>query len=163
MDPWCAYTARTHVRGDTRREAALRQEKRDINNMLRHNLSFQHAVVDNVDREVAIVNTDILTTKHIFSMPDEDLTHGALVYWMNNYWLITEKDYSNEIYTKATMVQCNYLLRWVDDSDIIKSQWCIIEDGTKLRTLVSVQRNLYVKSLIELLGNPKAHIATACA
>ena len=159
-DPWCAYDARSRIRGETRREAALIQEKRDLNNMLRNNLSYQLAVVDDEDREVMIVNTDLLNTKHIYSMPEEDIRHGAMVEWMENHWLVTEKDYSNEIYTKATMVQCNYLLYWVDDSNVVKSQWCIIEDGTKLRELVSVQRNLYVKISIELLETPKAHIAT---
>lgn len=32
------------------------------------------------------------------------------------------------------MIQCNYLLRWVDSDAVIHEQWCIIEDGTKYLT-----------------------------
>ena len=65
-------------------------------------------------------------------MPGEELRHGALVYWMQNYWLVIEKDYNVEVYTRAKMQQCNYLLRWVNDEGQIIERWCIIEDGTKL-------------------------------
>lgn len=67
-------------------------------------------------------------------MPDEDLPHGGLVEWMNNRWLIIEKDANNEVYTRCKMRQCNYLLRWVNPSGMIVERWCIIEDGTKYLT-----------------------------
>ena len=32
------------------------------------------------------------------------------------------------------MIQCNYLLRWVNEEKEIQERWCIIEDGTKYLT-----------------------------
>ena len=77
-------------------------------------------------------------------MPDDDLTHGSLIYWMDNYWLITERDANTTIYTRAKMIQCNHLLKWVSDDNVICEQWCIIEDGTKYLTGEFEDRNFIV-------------------
>ncbi len=134
MDMWDAYQARADVRGNTRRETALRREQRMLADKLRHSLSFHHAIVDDEDRDVAIINTDNLETKFIYALPGEDIRHGAYVQWMDNHWLVVEKDYNTEVYTRAKMTQCNHLLKWVDDDDVIHEQWCIVEDGTKYLT-----------------------------
>ena len=134
MAVWDLYEARMQTRGMTRRDTALRREQRMIDNKIRHPLSFHHAIVDDVDREVAIINSDNLDIKFIYAMPGEDIRHGAYVEWMDNHWLVIEKDYNTEVYTKAKMQQCNYLLKWVDDDHIIHEQWCIVEDGTKYLT-----------------------------
>lgn len=160
MNGWDTYVERMRVRGATRRSTALQREQRELTNKLQHSLSFHHAVVDGEEREVAIINSDNLDTKMIYALPGEDIRHGAYVDWMDQMWLVIEKDYNTEVYTKAKMQQCNYLLKWVDDEHVIHEQWCVVEDGTKLE-IVSVQSNLYVKRLIELLGDPKAIYATA--
>ena len=132
MTPWEIYKSRVSVRGNTRRDAALIREQRNINSKLVHSLSYQQAVVDGEQRDVAIVSTDNLDIKHIYSMPSEDIRHGAIVDWFDNHWLVIEKDYGNEVYTKAKMQQCNHLLKWIDEHNNIHEQWCIVSDGTKL-------------------------------
>lgn len=134
MSSFDLYAERMRVRGVTRRDTALQREQRMINDKLRHSLSFHHAMLDGVDREVAIINTDNLDTKMIYSMPGDDIAHGAYVDWMNQMWLVIEKDYNTEVYTRAKMQQCNYLLKWVDDDHIIHEQWAVVEDGTKYLT-----------------------------
>ena len=94
------------------------------------------------------------------AMPGEDIENGSLVHWMDQYWLVTEQDANNTIYRRSKMLQCNYLLKWVTAAHEICEQWAVTEDGTKLE-IVSVQSNLYVKRLIELLEIPKAIYATA--
>lgn len=130
MNPWHAYETRLSVRGETGREAVLKREQRFIKNKLPKSLSYKSAVIDGEERNLAIINSDFLNIKTLCSLPGEDLPHGGLVRWADNYWLITEKDPDNEVYTKCTMQQCNYLLRWIDKGQIIE-RWCIIEDGTK--------------------------------
>lgn len=142
--------------GETRKEALLRREKRYIADKIRHNQSYHKVLVDGVEQIVSIANSDNLNEKMIFSMPDEDLRHGAYVYWMDNWWLITERDANTTVYTRCRMLQCNHLLRWVNDEDKICEIWAVVEDGTKLRHLVSAQSNLRVKISIELLGSPKS-------
>ena len=72
-------------------------------------------------------------------MPGEDFRLGVIVEWMDNHWLIVEKDANNEIYTKVKLLQCNYLLKWIevtDDKPKIIEQWCVIDDGTKLECAI---------------------------
>lgn len=135
------YRERMYTHGTTRREALLRREKRYIADKIRHNQSYHSVLVDGVEQMVSIANSDNLNEKMIFSMPDEDLRHGAYVYWMNNYWLITEKDANNTVYTRCKMIQCNHLLKWVNDEDQICELWAVVEDGTKLRISFRVEQS----------------------
>lgn len=156
MSAWDTYTARINAIGGTKRGAQLLREKRVINNRLPHSLSYQTVTIYDKDhgynitnkkiaagafqQNIAVINSDNLNEKYVFSMPDEDIRHGDLIYWMNNFWLVTERDANTTVYTRAMMVQCNYLLKWVSDNDKIYEQWCIVEDGTKLNDSFRVAR-----------------------
>lgn len=150
MSVWDSYQDRIECRGGTKRGAALRREKGQLFTKVPDNLSYQTVTIFDqahgynieseemkagaISKDVAIVNSDNLNEKYIFSLPDDDMDHGDLVYWMGNHWLITERDANVTVYTRAKMIQCNYLLKWVSDDDKICEQWCIIEDGTKYLT-----------------------------
>jgi len=153
---WDTYEERLRVRGGTKRGAVLNREVRTIQKRLPDNLSYQTALIYdlehgyNIDstfaanRNVAIINSDNLNEKTIISMPGEDIVHGSLVHWMGNYWLVTERDANTTVYTKAKMIQCNHLLKWVSADDVIIEQWCIVEDGTKYLTGEYEDRNFVV-------------------
>lgn len=89
-------------------------------------LSYHQLTVNGTVRNMAVINSDNLNLKTLCTMPGEDLPHGGLVEWMGNHWLITEKDANNELYTKGTMKQCNYLLRWIAEDDTVVERWCVI-------------------------------------
>ena len=137
MSAWDKYENRISVKGPTKRGAAYKREVRMLNTKMQDSLSFTNAEIDGVARSVAIIDSDNLNEKKMFSVPGEDINCGAMVHWKNNYWIVTEKDANNEIYTRTKLLQCNHLLKWVDDDNVIREQWCVIEDGTKLRILVS--------------------------
>ena len=160
MNIWDVYANRVNAHGTSKRDAALKRELHMIESKLPDTLSYHSAIIDGIPHDVVIINSDNLNEKTIFSTERDVICGGELVQWMNNYWLVVECDANNEVYTKAMLRQCNYLLKWIDSDDIIHEQWCIIADGTKLRTLVSAQRNLCVKISIELLGIPKAIYTT---
>lgn len=141
---WDLYEDRIGARGITKRENALRREKRYITTKLPDNLSYQSVTIDGVGRDVAILNSDNLNEKTIISMPEEDIRHGGLVCWMDNYWLVTELDANKTVYTKGKLLQCNYLLKWIDAEGVIHEQWCTIEDGTKYLTGEYEDRNFIV-------------------
>lgn len=134
MGVFDVYEARINAKGRTKRGAALQREKKYLRDHLPDNLSYQEAVVDGEARLVSIANSDNLNEKTIFSLPDEDLRHGALVEWMDNRWLITERDANTTIYTKCKMIQCNYLLKWINKDHQIIEQWSVVSDGTKYLT-----------------------------
>lgn len=153
---WDRYSNRVTVRGDSVRSDTLAREKSRLKYMLQDSLSYHtvwmyedsiiqpypSAMCDMVDdnhieQNIAIINSDNLDEKYIYSLPDEDVQIGDLFYWSDNYWLITERDANTELYTRARALQCNYLLKWVEvidgDPQIIE-QWCYVEDGTKYMT-----------------------------
>jgi hypothetical protein len=157
---WDVYQDRIESRGSTKRGAALQREKRQLLTKLPDNLSYQTVTIFNseygyniesqemaskaVSKEVVIINSDNLNEKYIYSMPDDDIGHGDLVCWMGNHWLVTERDANTTAYTRAKMIQCNYLLKWVSDNNTICEQWCMIEDGTKYLTGEYEDRNFVV-------------------
>lgn len=134
MGVWDEYNNRIISKGRTKRNAALSREKQFIYRHLKDNLSYHDCIVDGRERIAAIINTDNFDKKTIISMPDEDLRHGALVEWMDNKWLIIERDANTTIYTKCVMQQCNYFLKWIDPDGKICGQWAIVSDGTKYLT-----------------------------
>lgn len=133
MNPWGAYDSRIESRGGTKREARLRRGARTLAGKYPDSLAYHTMMIDDVARNVAVINSDNLNLKTLCSMPGEDLRHGGTVSWMDNHWLIIGRDANNELYTKATMQQCNYLVRWVSKDGEIIERWCIVEDGTKLK------------------------------
>lgn len=174
MSVWDVYEDRMNARGATKRDTQLKREVRTINNMLPDSLSYQQVTIHEMEygynltseemmsraitQNVAVINSDNLNEKTIISLPGEDIVHGSLVRWMDNYWLVTERDANTTVYTRAKMTQCNHLLRWVSDEDKICEQWCIIEDGTKLkhRTMCNslVYWKRYAKRIPLIAGNP---------
>lgn len=151
MDIWENYQAMSEARGESKKQAALAREKRMLQNKTKDLLSDHTVMIDGEEQRVSIINSDNKEEKAIISLPDEDLRCGSLVYWMDNHWLITERDANTTVYTKCKMIQCNYLLKWVSKDGVVHEQWCIIEDGTKLMYILQICSSLaywkrYVKT-----------------
>lgn len=137
MSIWDSYESRIAASGRSKRESTLRRELHMLSTKLSDSLSYHSVEIDNSPYEVAITNSDNLNEKTIYSISSDVIKGGSMVSWMDNHWLIVECDANAEIYTKAKMRQCNHLLKWIDTDGIIHEQWCIIEDGTKLRCYAS--------------------------
>ena len=151
-DIWDTYANRITVRGKSVREDNLEREKLRIRYLIEDSLSYhsvcvyEKSIIDTnekdeeinvIKQDVAIINSDNLDEKYLYTLPDETIYPGDLVQWMDNYWIVTEKDANVEIYTRAKLKQCNYILKWVemiDDVPTIMEQWCYVEDGTKYMT-----------------------------
>ena len=154
------YANRIAAHGGSRRGASHLRESKYIHRHLPDNLSYQNVVLYTmehgydidleaaqehaVSQNVAIINSDNLNEKYIFSMPGEDIQCGSLIEWMDNHWLVSERDANTTMYTRAKLVQCNYLLQYVGDDYVVHKQWCYIEDGTKYLTGEFEDRNFVV-------------------
>ena len=141
---WDKFDLRMSKRGGSERDAILNIETYHLKTGHTKNLSFDETEIDDELHTIAVIDTDNLNEKMIYSLPGEDIPCGGLVFWKDNYWLVTERDVHNTIYTRAKMIQCNYLLRWVSDDCTIHEQWCIVEDGTKYLTGEFEDRNFVV-------------------
>lgn len=145
MNPWGTYTARMDASGSTMRESVFLRESRYINSKAPNNLYYFTVDIDGRERDIAVISTDNLNEKIIYSMSgDEVILPGSLVYWMDNNWIVTESDANTELHTRARMIQCNYLLKWIDSDHVIHEQWCIVEDGTKYLTGQYEDREFFV-------------------
>jgi len=159
-DPWGLYTGRRFTQGRNARETAYKRAFGRLTDKVVNSLSFHTAIVDGVERDLSIINSDNLDEKMLLTLPGEDVDCGGIVEWMDNHWLIIEKDANNELYTRAKMQQCNYLLKWVDpDEKKIIERWCIVEDGTKLKRISPVRNSLayrkrYVITISLIAGTP---------
>lgn len=157
MSVWDTYELRNELRGRTKHDVAYFREIGMLRRKAPDSLSFHHVTIFNPEygynieseemrdygefRRVTIINSDNLNEKTIISLPGEDIELGSLVCWKDNHWLVTERDANNTIYTRAKLLQCNYLLRWVSEDKHIYEQWCAIEDGTKYLTGEMEDRN----------------------
>ena len=128
------YKRRIESKGGTLRGAAHKREVAAIYRHIPDNLSYNDVVIDGEERVACVLDSDNLNEKTIISMPGQDILAGAYVDWMEHHWLVTERDPNTTIHTRAKMILCNYLLKWVSDDDRIIEQWCYVEDGTKYLT-----------------------------
>lgn len=160
MGAWSIYENRISVHGGSKHDATYIRETRALESKLPDNLSYfnvdvypkeygfniesEAALEHRFTQRVAIINLDNLNEKAIYSMPSEDIALGSLIYWMNNYWLVYERDANMLLYTRAKLLQCNHLLKWVTSDDEIIKQWCVVEDGTKYLTGEYEDRNFVV-------------------
>lgn len=133
MSVWDSYASRLGGALNDR-DRILANEKSVLRRKLPYSLSYHTAIIDGEERQLAIINSDNLDIKTLCSLPGEDIRHGSLVEWMDNRWLVTEKDANNEVYTRAKMQQCDYLLRWINSDGQIIERWSIVSDGTKYLT-----------------------------
>lgn len=134
MSLWDTYSSRINARGGDRRGAALLREARSLNMKAPTSLSFHQVTINGEQRSLSVINSDNLAQKTLCTLPGESLPPGGIVEWMGNHWIITEFDANSELYSKAIMRQCNYLLKWIADDGNIIERWCIVEDGTKYLT-----------------------------
>lgn len=140
MGIWDSYQDALAVRGSSIRDVKANRERQFLARKLASSLSYHPALVNGVEQELAIINSDNLNQKTVCTMPGGNILCGSLVEWSDNRWLVTQVDASNELYTKGIMLQCNYLLKWVTDDDEIVERWCIVEDSTKYLTGETVSR-----------------------
>lgn len=128
------YRNRLGGKAEPSRERWLRNTQNWINKKLPHSLSYHSAIVDGVERKVAILSTQDNAEKKICSMPGEYLECGVYVEWMDNIWLITDLNAPDEVYQTALMTQCNYVLKWINDRGQIIERPVSVIDGTKYLT-----------------------------
>ena len=134
MGVWNYYLSRLEAKGATMRGARLQRSSDYINRKLPSTLSYHTAIVNGVEQQLAILNSDNLNVKTVCSLPGEDIQSGSLVEWADNYWLVISEDANKEVYAKVSIQQCNHLLKWIDmdsGSPEIVERWCYVSDNTR--------------------------------
>ena len=142
MGVWSTYEARLGVPGDPSgdavRDTRLYRGQDRVRRWVTESLSYYTVGIANGDGEIVTPSFQIAVRdapeydiKKVYSMPNEKLPHGKLIWWMDCFWLITEIDYRNEYLSEGKMRQCNYQVKGINDDGKIVTRWAIVEDGTK--------------------------------
>lgn len=135
MSVWSTYEARfapDDPNMDPKRNSAQDHIRSRMRRKITASLSYKRVQCEGRDIQLAIIDTaNDLSTKKIFSMPEEKLPHGSTIEWENSHWLVTEISVGNDLCQEGKMRRCNYYLKWINSEGNIVGRWCVVEDGTK--------------------------------
>ena len=115
--------------------------------------AFQEALQTDIATTVTLYNYDLLEPKRIRCIIQGNtadtqlkalertvlasigtLKAGMYILFEDRYWLITGYPGNNKIYEKATMILCQYKLRWQDDTGKIIERWANFTSASKYDT-----------------------------
>ena len=119
---WDSYNSFLTVDGDTYRDRVMNKTKRSIDKRASRSPAYKTVLIDGVEQNVVITSTANLYEKKINALPDEHIYAGSIVDWNDRKFIINYTDCEDEIYQRATMQQCNVILKWQDTMGAI--QYC---------------------------------------
>ena len=112
--------------------------------------AFQEALITDIATTVTIYNYDLSQSKNIRCIIQGNtgdtylksmertvlvtigtLKAGMYIYFENCYWLVTGYPGNNGIYEKATLILCQYKLRWQDDFGKVIERYVNITSASK--------------------------------
>jgi hypothetical protein len=131
MDGWASYTQRMDAVGDNKRQMWVNRTSESIRRRAMTSPSTHLVTINGIEQYVSITHRAKISEKRICALPGEHLRHGGLVKFNSSTWLITEVDADNEVYERGLMRRCNHQLRWIGRDGIVRTKWCVVEDGTK--------------------------------
>lgn len=146
------YTARINLHGCSQRERELNRFKESLKISASTSLSYKNVLINGVQQNIIVDSDD--SNKHIKeikSMPDEKFEVGDYVQWANAFWLITDADYDDEVYTDGKMQQCNWQLTYQKSDGKIIRYWCIDENSTQYNSGETSNKNITLGSSQHML------------
>lgn len=76
-------------------------------------------------------STQLKSLERTILAPIGTLKAGMYILFEGRYWLITGYPGNNKIYEKATMILCQYKLRWQDDTGKVIERWANFTSASK--------------------------------
>lgn len=125
------YYERLTARGKTRRERQLSWLRHDIASEVSDLLSYHSVQLNGKKVDMVIESTENATIKKFVIPTEVEVGYGDYVIWNKQYWIVTERDYDDEIYIKGKITQCNYYLQWQNEDGDIIGRWCYIGQVTR--------------------------------
>lgn len=99
---------------------------------------------NNVPQDFIFTPTKDKNVCGIKPRPGEALNIGDIIYWNTLHWLVTDKNFQDEIYNSGTITRCNRTIRWQNPITLeIVERWCFcskpytsnIDEGNVISTL----------------------------
>jgi len=76
-------------------------------------------------------DTQLKSMERSILVPIGTLKAGNYIFYENEYWLIMGRPGNNKIYEKATLIECQYLLKWQNTIGDIIERWVNITSASK--------------------------------
>ena len=91
-------------------------------------------------------DTQLKSLERVVLIPIGTLKAGMYIFFENRYWLVTGYPGNNKIYEKATIILCQYKLRWQDDSGNIIERWANFTSASKYDTGENGNQTIFLTS-----------------
>lgn len=100
------YRAFLKQNGATQRERIVNKAIYDAKRLGPISPSYKKVTIDGVSQYVNVISTAVVNQKIIHSQPGEDFSIGSIVVLGNSHWLITERDFEDEITVRGRIQIC---------------------------------------------------------
>lgn len=125
------YAIRLKQRGNNARERALHYLKNDLLSNEDNMLSMKQVIWNNNDVKLIIDSTETASVKNFKALNREPIDYGDYIVWDDRYWIVNSRDYDDEVYVRGQMTQCNYKLKWQNESLDIIERWAVFAIVTR--------------------------------
>lgn len=127
-DAWERYNSILTSFGDTSLDRVVSDAKRRMIKAGQQNGSLNKVKISDNEQYVLLTTTNTINKKTICSMPDETFNLGDYVLWNDSYWLITQIEIDDKVYTRGVVERCNEILRWQNEEGTIIERWCVSDN-----------------------------------
>jgi hypothetical protein len=129
------YVERIKYRGITKRERDANYTRDFLRRRLPDSLSFKPVKLNGVDTNMVIdKGTQPYYKKFRSYLNDQKVLVGDYVEWASATWLVAKADPDNELYVDGMLYQCNYKLRWQDETGKIVERWSFVQNASAYNT-----------------------------
>lgn len=125
------YIARLMSEGKTKRERGLNRLKQSIQSSVKDLLSYHEVLINGVKVGITAESTEKASVKKFTAAPNEHIGYGDYVLWDGIHWIVSERDYDDDVYIRGKITQCNYFLKWQNEKNEIVGRWAVIETVTR--------------------------------
>jgi len=76
-------------------------------------------------------DTQLKSMERTVLVPIGSLKAGDYLFYENEYWLVNGRPGNNQIYEKAVIIECQYLLKWQNNNGDIIERWINLTSASK--------------------------------
>lgn len=129
------YKERIASKGLTKRERDVNYTRDYYRRRLPESISYKEVLINGEPSHLVIEKgTKPYYKKFRCYLEDQTIYNGDYVYWADAYWLVINSDADHEIFSDGELYQCNYKLKWQNESGQIITRWCHIQNASAYNT-----------------------------
>lgn len=134
------YEDRISAIGFTRRERNLTHTKKYLSRHLKESIAYKDVKINGIDSHLVIDYGNQTYWKRFRTLIngiDDDFMEvvvGDYIDYVGSKWIVHDADSDMEMYIDGIMYQCNYLLRWQDETGAIIERWTHISNASSYNT-----------------------------